>query len=214
LKQPSKAEVPRGAVTGAILAAGRSVRMGRPKALLPAGVGGGTFVTRLTTALAEGGVGEVLVVVRSDDREIRDEVDQAAAMILVPLRVVENTAADLGQLSSVHAALSAVHPSRSDGLLVVPVDMPLVAAATISRLLEVFHSSRAAIVRAVHAGRHGHPVIFSRAVFDDLRQADPSVGARSVVRAHGALDVAVEDRGVIEDVDTPEDYERLFGGLR
>lgn len=198
-------------VTGVILAAGRSSRMGRAKALLRVWPGGDTFVMRLLTALAEGGVGEVLVVVRPDDRDVGAEVLRGAADLPVPVRVVENPAADLGQLSSVQAALSAIHARRGDGLLIVPVDMPLVSPATIRRLLEVFPSSHAPVVRAVHAGRHGHPVIFSRTVFDDLRGADPAVGARSVVRARGALDVEVDDRGAVEDVDTPEDYERLFG---
>ena len=72
----------------------------------------------------------------------------------------------------------------------------------------------APIVRATHHGRHGHPVIFARAVFDELRHADPAAGAKSVLRAHEAaiVNVEVEDPGVVTDVDTPEDYARLFGG--
>jgi molybdenum cofactor cytidylyltransferase len=184
--------------------------MGRSKALLAAGPGGETFVTRLVRTLATGGVGEVLVVVRGGDELVRRELARVAAGLAVPVRVVENAAPDLGQLSSVHAALSALAPG-CNGLLIVPVDMPLVTFATVRRLLGVYHSSGAPLVRAVHAGRHGHPVIFSRAVFEALRRADPAVGARSVVRAHGALDVEVDDPGVVEDVDTPEDYARLFG---
>lgn len=199
-------------VSGAVLAAGRSSRMGRSKALLATGPGGETFVTRLVTALAAGGVGEVLVVVRGGDELVHGAVARVAAGLAVSVRLVENADPDLGQLSSVQAALSALAPG-CDGLLIVPVDMPLVTAATVRRLLGVYHSSGAPIVRAVHAGRHGHPVIFSRTVFEDLRRADPAVGARSVVRAHGPLDVEVDDPGAVEDVDTPEDYERLFGRI-
>jgi hypothetical protein len=51
------------------------------------------------------------------------------------------------------------------------------------------------------------------AVFDELRHADPALGAKAVVRAHGAavLDVPVDDAGAFLDVDTPEDYARATG---
>jgi molybdenum cofactor cytidylyltransferase len=73
--------------------------------------------------------------------------------------------------------------------------------------------SSAPIVRAVHGGRHGHPVIFKRRVFDALRAADPSVGAKEVVRSAGIEDVEVDDPGVLTDVDTPGDYVRVFGKI-
>jgi CTP:molybdopterin cytidylyltransferase MocA len=53
--------------------------------------------------------------------------------------------------------------------------------------------------------------VFKRAAFDALRRADPSVGAKAVVHAMAVEDVEIEDPGVVEDVDTPADYERLFG---
>ena len=59
---------------------------------------------------------------------------------------------------------------------------------------------------------HGHPVLFKREVFAELRAADSAVGAKAVVRANAArvLDVEVDDPGVTIDVDTPADYERFF----
>jgi molybdenum cofactor cytidylyltransferase len=61
----------------------------------------------------------------------------------------------------------------------------------------------------VHGGRHGHPVIFKRPVFQALRTADPEVGAKAILRAHAMDDVEVDDPGVLRDVDTPEDFARL-----
>ncbi|HXG55244.1 MAG TPA: hypothetical protein VNJ03_07665, partial [Vicinamibacterales bacterium] len=71
----------------------------------------------------------------------------------------------------------------------------------------------AAILRATHANRHGHPVLFMREVFEELRKADPSVGAKAILRSRPdrVLNVEVDEAGVIMDVDTPADYERLFG---
>jgi molybdenum cofactor cytidylyltransferase len=64
----------------------------------------------------------------------------------------------------------------------------------------------------VHAGRHGHPVIFPRELFDELRTADSSRGAKAVVRAHESaiVDVEVPDAGVVDEIDTPDDYDRVF----
>jgi len=61
--------------------------------------------------------------------------------------------------------------------------------------------------------RHGHPVIFDRALLDELRAAPLDAGAKSVVRAHEheILNVAVDDEGCLADVDTPEDYRTLRG---
>ncbi len=190
-----------------ILAAGRSERMGRPKALLPSGPGGWTFVRRVATTVCAGGAEEALVVGRPDDEALRTEVEQLA----VRVRYVENPDADRGQLSSVLAGLAAAdHPGVS-AVLVVPVDAPLITASTVATLLARFRAGAGPIVRAVYQGRHGHPVIFGRAVFDALRRADPSVGARAVLRAYAAqvVDVETADPGVVGDVDTPADYQAL-----
>jgi molybdenum cofactor cytidylyltransferase len=97
--------------------------------------------------------------------------------------------------------------------MVAPVDQPLVSAATVRLVLEAWRRTRAPIVRPAREGRHGHPVLFDRALFDALRRADPSAGARGVVRAHAdrAVDVPVDDDGAFADIDTPEDYARWIG---
>lgn len=195
-------------IAGAVLAAGRSTRMGRPKAMLPAG-DGMTFVSRLAATLRAAGIQDVLVVVRPGDEVIRPELE--ARGFRPAVRLVVNERADAGQLSSVQAAVWAARTSRAGGLLIVPVDMPLVTEVTVRRLLDAFESSGAPVARASYGGRHGHPVIFARAVFDELMNADPAIGARAVVRAQATLDVEVDDRGVVEGVDTPKDYARLFG---
>jgi molybdenum cofactor cytidylyltransferase len=126
---------------------------------------------------------------------------------------VENPDADTGQLSSVLAGLRAADAPAVGGILVVPVDMPSISADTVAALLAAFRATGAPIVRAIHRGRHGHPVIFARTIFKELARADPSLGAKAVLRAHDAaiVNVDVDDPGVLTDVDTPEDYLRMFG---
>jgi molybdenum cofactor cytidylyltransferase len=196
-------------VAGVILAAGRSSRMGRSKALLPCGPDEETFVHRLARAFCDGGLQEALVVGRADDLALRTAVDT----MTVPARFVENANADAGQLSSLLAGLSAADRPGVRAVLVAPVDCPLITADTVASLLAVFGSTHAPIVRACHRGRHGHPVLFARAVFDELRRADPAMGAKAVLRAHedAVVNIEVDDPGVVRDVDTPEDYRALFG---
>ena len=65
-------------------------------------------------------------------------------------------------------------------------------------------------MRPVSGARHGHPVLIDRSLFDFIRAAEPSAGAKQVVRAYAssAGDVEVEDEGAFADIDTQEDYER------
>jgi molybdenum cofactor cytidylyltransferase len=194
-------------VPGIILAAGQSSRMGRPKALLPCKATGDTFVATLLRSVLDGGVDDALVIGRPDDVALREEVERNRG------RFVENPRHEQGQLSSLLAGLNVADRPGVTGVLVTPVDAPLVAPSSVAALLRAFTTSQAPIVRAAYGGRNGHPVIFARAVFDALRHADPSIGAKAVLRAHHdrLLNVEVPDRAVVDDVDTPEDYRRIFG---
>ncbi len=185
-----------------VLAAGASSRMGRPKALLR--VGDRTFVARVLDVLRAGGAASAVVVVRPGAGDVMAEVAAGAFG-----HSVENPHADQGQLSSLLTGLDAVESAHIDGIMVTLVDVPLISAGTVRTLFERARHSAAPILRAVHRGRHGHPVIFKRAVFGELRRADPAVGAKAVMRTYGVEDVEVDDPGVAEDVDTPDDYDRL-----
>jgi molybdenum cofactor cytidylyltransferase len=184
--------------------------MRTPKALLPIGAAGETFLDRITGTLLDGGVDEVLVVVGADAEIIR-----ARTRLRPHVRIVDNPDYEQGQLTSLHAALRHIDKSAATGVLVTLVDVPLVSAQTVRALLAVHRDGKASIVRPVSNGRHGHPVIFHRRLFGDLQRADPAVGAKPVVRAHASdmIEVPVDDEGAFIDVDTPEDYERWIGPL-
>jgi molybdenum cofactor cytidylyltransferase len=198
-------------VPGIILAAGRSARMGQPKALLRIGASGPTFVDRLIGVMLSGGAAEVLVVGRDHDAQLATEVERIAAAGS-SVRLVENAHADRGQLSSVVAGVNAADRPGVRGVMVMPVDAPLVRVETIGAMLAAFDTRQAPVVRATYHGRHGHPVIFARRVFDRLRHADPAVGAKAVVRAYAgeSIDLDLDDPAIVLDVDEPGDYTRML----
>ena len=197
-------------IPGVVLAGGASSRMGgRPKALLPTGHGDETFLARIVSALRAGGVDDVVVVAGYHEKAI----GQAASVMVTPVRVLPNAAPERGQLSSLLVALTAIDRPGVGAMLVTLVDLPLVLPATVHAVLEGYRRTGAPIVRPARDGRHGHPILFDRSLFDELRRADPDLGAKPVVRAHAAdsLEIEVDDDGAFFDVDTPEDYERVFG---
>jgi molybdenum cofactor cytidylyltransferase len=188
-----------------VLAAGASTRMGQPKAALPLGEMGFTILARVVRTLLEAGLPDVTVVAGAHVDAVR------AAMPAHEPRahVIEHSGWAKGQLSSLLAGLDAVDDEQLEGVLVTLVDVPLVSTATVRLVVAAWRASGAPIVRPADGDRHGHPVLFDRAVFADLRRADLNVGAKAVFAAHRVLDVTVQDEGAFVDVDTPEDYRRL-----
>ena len=188
-----------------VLAAGASSRMGQAKAALPLGTTGDTVVARVVATLLAAGLPSVAVVAGAHI----DAVRAAMPRFEPRARVVEHLGWAQGQLSSLLAGLAAVDGPNLEAILVTLVDVPLVRPDSVAAIVHAWRQSRAPIVRPVDGDRHGHPVIFDRAVFDDLRRADPAIGAKAVFAAHASrrLDVPIKDDGAFVDIDTPTDYQ-------
>lgn len=189
-----------------VLAAGKSTRMGRPKAILPIDATD-TFLSRIIRVLQQAQVEDVVVVVGEEATAIAEAVERAG----LSARLVVNEHFESGQLSSLLAGLRAIDRPGVNAMLVTLVDLPLVSAATVRAVLDRYRLTHAPVVRPVHGDRHGHPVLIDRSLFGAIRAADPSLGAKPIVRAHASAagDVEVDDEGAFIDVDTPDDYIRV-----
>lgn len=188
-----------------ILSAGASSRMGRPKALLP--YREGTFLEHLIQVTRHPRVGVTRVVLGAGADVIR------SLGKLDPSMVVLNLAWEQGQLSSIWAGLRSLEGSETDGIILCPVDHPLVSARLVSDLVERFYEDGKSIVLPTYKGRRGHPVIFSSALYADLLAAPADKGARSVVWAHAGevLEVPTDEEGVVLNLNDPDMLKRAIG---
>jgi molybdenum cofactor cytidylyltransferase len=196
-------------ISAVVLAAGASSRMGQAKAALPFGQTGETVVSRVVRTLLEGGAPNVVVVAGAHIDAVRGAmpVNESRA------RVIEHPGWQSGQLSSLLAGLDAIDDPLLEAALVTLVDVPLVRSSTVAEVIAAWRRTRAPIVRPADGDRHGHPVMFDRSIFEDLRAADPNIGAKAVFALHRdrIVNVPVEDAGAFEDIDTPGDYRRVLG---
>ncbi len=196
-------------LAGVVLAAGASERMGRPKALLD--FRGRPFAVRILEALEALDVKSRVVVLGPDAPRIRPSLATHDCII------VENPDLAGEAIGSLRAALAALEAIRPSGVVAWPVDLPHVRVATLERLLEAHRRTGAPAVMPSFAERRGHPVIWDQALFPELVTSDAATrhGARAVLTAHEQeiITVPVDDPAVIDDLNTPEDYERLVRGL-
>jgi len=209
--------VPDRVIAALVLAAGASSRMGQAKAALPLGQTGETVVARVVRTLLEGGVPNVVVVAGAHIDAVRGAMPRHESRA----RVVDHLGWERGQLSSLLAGLDAIDDPLLEAAVVTLVDVPLVRSSTVAEVIAAWRRTRAPIVRpadpstSLRAGgqRHGHPVIFDRSIFADLRSADPDTGAKAVFAIHREriFNVDVTDPGAFHDIDTPEDYRKVLG---
>ena len=197
-------------IAAMILAAGESRRMGSPKALLPFRELDGretSFLEHLLAVFEQSDADPVYVVLGHNAAELQAQVDCGDA------RVVLNDDYKAGMLSSIRAGIEAIEKAEDDvdGVLLCPVDHPDIAVSVVNALIQTFDAQRPPIVLPTHGGSRGHPVLFARAVFDELRAAPDSIGARRVVWDHqdDLVEVVVAESGIVADIDTPADYRAL-----
>jgi CTP:molybdopterin cytidylyltransferase MocA len=176
--------------------------MGRPKLDLP--LESTTVLAHVVAALRGGGVDVVLVVVGPHVPELVPIADAAGAETL---RLAAPTA-DMRE--TVQAGLRRLddcyHPRPDNSWFLAPGDCPTFSAATVRRLRDV--SGDGVVVPTVD-GRRGHPVRFAWRHAADVAALPPGAGIHMLVRSRPVVEVPVGDTGVLCDVDTPADYDRL-----
>ncbi len=194
-------------IVAVILSAGKSSRMGRPKALLP--IAGRTFIEKIVAALKASRVGKIIVVLGHNADEMKRQIEP------LPVTILINPDYQLGQISSLQVAVRYLNEDENcDGMLVHLVDHPYIDSALVDLMIERFHASKKLIVMPRYRGKRGHPVLFGRRLFAELLAAPLDQGAKAVVNAHrdDTLEIDTEDEGVAIDIDTPELFRQHVKG--
>jgi molybdenum cofactor cytidylyltransferase len=183
-----------------ILSAGKSERMGSPKALLQ--YRGQSFLATILAATASAGLEPAIVVAGHH----YDVISQAFPNVPIAF----NPNYEQGMSTSVQTGIRGL-PAGLAGAAIFLVDHPIVDRVIIDSLLARLAPGR--IVVPVHDGRRGHPVIFAADLFTEILELSSDQGLNTVVRRQPerVVEVFVENAGVLRDIDTPEQFARLLG---
>lgn len=191
-----------------IPAAGHSTRMGKPKLALP--LGGRCVLEHVIDAFAKAGVPELVVVLGPHVTELGPVAERAGAQAVV----LPGFTPDMR--TTVEHGLRWIEerhqPAAADAWLLAPADHPVLDAAVVRQLTDVFQAqTRCSIAVPTFNGKRGHPAVISWRHVAGMRALSPNVGLNAYLRQHSdeTLEVPVESDSVLLDLDTPAEYERL-----
>lgn len=191
-------------IAGIILAAGASTRMGSPKALLK--IGAKTFLQHIVEELQKANISEIVIVLGANAEKIQQE------HLSLREKIIINHNWQQGQLSSLLAGINCIEKKNIDGVIVCPVDHPLISAKLISEMMQTFYSSKKKIIIPVFNKQRGHPVIFAKELFEEIKNAPLEIGARGVLKNFSGeiSDVSTKEQGILLNIDTKKKYEEIF----
>lgn len=193
-------------VVAVVLGAGRSSRFGSPKQLLP--FGDTTLLGQVVKNANASALDRTVVVLGRASGELRETIDFGRA------RVVENTAYGEGCASSLLAGLDAVGDD-CEAIFLLLGDQPGVLPEFIDLTLSEWRGERPWAAVCSYSGRLGHPFVFSREAFGDLRVLHGDKAVWKLIEAYPDRVMEIEiDAGLPPDVDTPEDYDRALAYSR
>jgi molybdenum cofactor cytidylyltransferase len=184
-------------VVAVVLAAGSSSRMGSNKML--AAFQGKPMLRATVESVLGSSVDDVVVVTGHQ----HDQVEKALNGL--KLRIVHNQNYAEGMSTSLRAGVQAI--GKADAVIVCLGDMPRVNSQVINRMIAAFNpTEHRNIIVPVHKGHWGNPVLWGAEHFDVLCSLEGDKGARALIQQFKseAVEINVEDRGVLMDADTPE----------
>ncbi|MGH2533045.1 MAG: nucleotidyltransferase family protein [Thermomicrobiales bacterium] len=194
-------------ISGVVLAAGGSSRLGRLKQLLD--LGGQPLLAHVLQNAIASDLDEVVLVLGHEAARIANEVGEWGQRVVINLNYAE------GQSTSVRLGLSSIDPA-AEAVLFLLGDQPHVGPEIINALIQRFRESGARIVQPVYGATRGNPVLFARELFPALAMIRGDKGARDLLQTHRAeiVTVPVSDGPPPLDIDTDDDYQQLLAAWR
>ena len=192
-----------GGLWAIILAAGESKRMGFPKMLLP--FNGITMLENVIRNVTDSNVDNSLIVLGAERDSLTELVSKSSVTSFF------NDNYKDGMLSSVQCGFRNL-PSDFEAALVFQGDQPFIFPEVINRVIEGYRSSGNGIVIPVYEKKRGHPILIDRKYLKEIETLDNQEGLRSLSRkfSEDVMEVETDDRGILRDFDTYDEYKKEF----
>lgn len=185
-----------------VLAAGSSIRMGKPKMALP--WGDTTVVGQVIRVLSRAGVHEILIVTGGSHGEVHQALQD------LPVREIYNPDYREGEmLSTFKMGLSSLGDDV-DAALVVLGDQPQVEVRVVKSLIENYAAYRSPLVVPSYQMRRGHPWLLDRSLFAAALAVHEPATLRDFLNEHRSSIhyVTVDTPTILQDLDIPADYQK------
>jgi len=190
-------------ISAIVLAAGKSVRMGEPKMVLP--WKNTTVIGRVVDSLVQAGISDIVVVTGA----AREAVE--GALCNAPVRLIHNPDYAHGEmLSSFQTGLRAIG-ENVEAALVVLGDQPQIEPWVVKSVIQAYQDRHSILVVPSYQMRRGHPWLISRSLWTEalaLKYPETLRDFLSALSDHIEY-ISLATKTVLEDVDTPEDYQRI-----
>jgi molybdenum cofactor cytidylyltransferase len=186
-----------------LLAAGGSLRLGRPKQLLD--IEGESLLRHSLRVTLEAGLGPVIVVLGAHAKEVQTSLEEE------PVQVVYNADWQEGMAASIRcgiAHLQEINPSVQSVILMV-CDQPHLSSDILQNLVAAHLKTGKPIVTCSYADTFGPPTLFHQSMFAEMLQLKGDVGARSILKAHANNVEAIPFPEGVVDIDTETDYRNI-----
>ncbi|MFC1505980.1 NTP transferase domain-containing protein [Thermoproteota archaeon] len=191
-------------ISGILLAAGESKRMGKPKLLL--NLGKSNIINTTIENLLKSEIFELIVVLGHEAQKIERSLSEQDKRI----KFVTNENYREGMSTSIKCGVLTAS-KESEAFLIALGDQPLISPKIINRLIEKYQSSGAGIVTVMHQSLRGHPVIISKRYVQEILSLNGDIGARNLLKLHldDTASINIESSEEFFDVDKTQDYEKL-----
>jgi molybdenum cofactor cytidylyltransferase len=185
-----------------ILAGGLSTRMKQLKPLLL--LGQTTVVDYVIGTFTKADVDVFLVTGYR-----REEIE--ASVKSPPAHIIFNPDYKKGMFTSVRAGIRGLKPEYQ-AFFILPVDIPLVSVETLKKLIVAATHNPDKVIYPVYQGKKGHPPLIPTSHIPEILAWEKDGGLKAVLESFDdrAVEVAVDDKYILFDIDTPEDYRKLL----
>jgi len=188
-------------VTCILLSAGLNERFGSPKAL--ASISGNNVIQLVQNTLLQSACDEIIVVLGAHASQIQPSIFKHSR-----IHVVYNKDYFFGQTSSVQAGWREAEDSSS-GVMILPVDCPLVQASSIDEIIRHFNKYGPDILIPTYQNKKGHPPVFHQCLKSKALNLPMDLGLNSLFDQHPPHTIEINDSGIIKSFNTPEEFEKI-----